>query len=89
MVFKPQIYVNPREMRDWNGQLRSAWYALGWRVLHVGNRNLIYHGGFVNGFRTEIAFDRKEKVGIVVLSNAVSSFIGDSMPHFLNCMTKR
>lgn len=84
LVFKPQIYVNSREMRDWDGQLRSAWYALGWRVLNVGKRTIIYHGGFVNGFRTEIAFDRKEKIGIVVLSNAVSSFIGESMPSFFD-----
>ncbi len=84
LVFKPQIGVSTREMRDWNGQLSQAWYALGWRVLHVGDRNVVYHGGFVNGFRAEIAFDRKEKIGIVVLSNAVSSFIGDSMPRFFD-----
>ncbi len=83
-IFQPHVEVNLREMRDWNGSLRRAWYALGWRVLDMHDRTIIYHGGFVNGYRTEIAFDPKDKVGIVVLSNAMSNFIGQSAPHFFD-----
>jgi len=82
-VFKPEIWVNMRELRQWNGMQR-AWYAKGWRVLDFPDKRLIYHGGFVNGFRTEIAFDPKEKVGIVVLSNAMSNFIGQSVQVFFD-----
>ncbi|MBK7869717.1 MAG: beta-lactamase family protein [Saprospiraceae bacterium] len=80
-IFTPQIQVNLKEMRDWPG-LQKAWYALGWRILDFEDRMLVYHGGFVNGYRTEIAFDPRDKVGIVVLSNGVSNFIGDSVMKF-------
>lgn len=80
-IFTPQIEVNRREMRDWPG-LRRAWYALGWRILDFDDKMLVYHGGFVNGYRTEIAFDPRDKVGIVVLSNGISHFIGDSVMKF-------
>ncbi|MFN7119795.1 MAG: serine hydrolase domain-containing protein [Saprospiraceae bacterium] len=82
-VFKPEIWVNTRELRQWDGMYR-AWYAKGWRVLDFPKKRIIYHGGFVNGFRTEIAFDPKEKVGIVVLSNAMSNFIGQSVQVFFD-----
>lgn len=82
-IFTPQIEVNLKEMRDWQG-LRKAWYGLGWRILDFDNKMLIYHGGFVNGYRTEIAFDPRDKVGIVVLSNSVSHFIGDSVEKFFD-----
>ncbi|MDX1941458.1 MAG: serine hydrolase domain-containing protein [Saprospiraceae bacterium] len=80
-IFTPQIQVNLKEMRNWPG-LQKAWYALGWRILDFEDRMLVYHGGFVNGYRTEIAFDPRDKVGIVVLSNGVSNFIGDSVIKF-------
>lgn len=82
-IFTPQVEVNLLEMRDWQG-LQRAWYGLGWRILDFDHKMLVYHGGFVNGYRTEIAFDPRDKVGIVVLSNGVSNFIGDSVEQFFN-----
>ncbi|MDH3652498.1 MAG: hypothetical protein OEQ53_22595, partial [Saprospiraceae bacterium] len=34
------------------------------------NRDLVYHGGTVNDYRSEIAVDRKNRIGICVLFNA-------------------
>lgn len=82
-VFKPEVWVNTHEMRQWDGMYR-AWYAMGWRILDFPNKRLIYHGGFVNGYRSEIAFDPKEKIGVVVLSNAMSNFIGQSVQVFFD-----
>lgn len=48
----------------------DAYYALGWRVLKHDTDTIIYHGGYVNGFRGEIAFNRRDDVGICVLMNA-------------------
>jgi len=50
----------------------AASYAMGWRVLQHENDTIIYHGGYVNGFRGEIALNRRDKVGICVLFNASS-----------------
>ncbi|HMO40329.1 MAG TPA: serine hydrolase domain-containing protein [Saprospiraceae bacterium] len=86
-IFTPQVEVNLKEMRKWPG-LQRAWYALGWRILDFEDKMLVYHGGFVNGYRTEIAFDPRDKIGIVVLSNGISHFIGNSVMQFFAMYNK-
>jgi CubicO group peptidase (beta-lactamase class C family) len=44
--------------------------ALGWHVLTMRGRDLIWHNGGTAGYRTFIGFDPIARVGIVVLSNA-------------------
>lgn len=61
----------------------EGWYGLGWRGVMSHGRKVIFHGGYVNGFRTEIAFIPSEDVGIAVLSNSPSGFINASVPRFL------
>ncbi len=70
-VFKPMIKtgLERRIMPRWIGRDDAA-YALGWRVLQHGSDTIIYHGGYVNGFRGEIALDRQRGIGICVLFNA-------------------
>lgn len=60
----------------------DASYALGWRVLQHGNDTIIYHGGYVNGFRSEIAFNRRDDIGICVLFNGSSDLCRASIPAF-------
>ncbi len=62
---------------------KEAWYGLGWRGVLSHGRQVIFHGGYVNGFRSEIAFVPSEDIGIAVLSNAPSWFINSSVPRFL------
>lgn len=48
--------------------------GLGWHILHNPKRNdWWWHNGAVGGFVASMAFDPKEKIGVVVLSN-VSAF---------------
>ncbi len=61
----------------------EAWYGLGWRGVLSNGRKVVYHGGYVNGFRSEIAFIPSEDIGIAVLTNAPSWFINSSVPRFL------
>ena len=58
-----------RHFNQWPGLTYSG-YGLGWRRLNVGRHSLIFHGGYVNGFRSEIAFDPVEDIGFVLLSNS-------------------
>ena len=44
--------------------------ALGWHVLTMHGKDLIWHNGGTGGYRTFIGFDLLARVGIVVLSNA-------------------
>lgn len=85
-IFTPYVSVSTREsnLRSWRKGLEAAWYALGWRVMDYRGRRIIYHGGYVNGYRTEIAFDRERKIGVVLLSSASASFIGECMPTFFD-----
>ncbi|MCB0660845.1 MAG: beta-lactamase family protein, partial [Saprospiraceae bacterium] len=60
----------------------DSYYAWGWRRLQVGNRMLVHHGGLVNGFRTEIAFDPVENIGIVCLFNSTCDYSNQIISDF-------
>ena len=84
-IFEPYIWVSTREkaLRSWR-PLDKSFYALGWRVMKYNNRTIIYHGGYVNGYRAEIAFDREAKIGAVLLCHSPAWFISQSMPRFFD-----
>ncbi|MFN0213540.1 MAG: serine hydrolase domain-containing protein [Saprospiraceae bacterium] len=60
----------------------AASYALGWRVLDHGGARILYHGGFVNGYKSEIALNREDGIGICVLFNSHSSLGNSCIPEF-------
>ncbi len=60
----------------------SAYYAKGWRILEHGTDKLVYHAGFVNNFHSEIAFNRRDGIGICVLFNAPSPLAGRCIAGF-------
>lgn len=69
--------------RSW-GEVNSVGYAMGWRTIDYKGQKLIYHGGYLNGYRTEMAFCLEEDIGIVVLSNSFSPFLIQSVPAFFD-----
>ncbi len=44
--------------------------GLGWHFLTRNGREIVWHNGGTGGFRSFIGFDRKDGIGVVVLSNA-------------------
>ena len=84
-VFQPQIptYVKRKYFSRWRN-LKDASYGLGWRVLKKGNDDIVYHGGYANGYRSEILINRSENIGICVLVNAPSTFSYRVIPMFLD-----
>lgn len=82
-VFKPRVrtYDERRHFGEW-AKPKTAYYGLGWRILVQGNDTLAYHGGYVNGYRGEIALDRRRGIGICVLFNAASPLAQRSIPAF-------
>ena len=82
-IFRPMVRAIPRNRNFWRWKpLRSAYYALGWRVLNFKDDTLAYHGGYVNGYRSEVAIDRKDKLAICVLVNAAGTLADISIPKF-------
>ncbi|KKO46945.1 beta-lactamase [Arsukibacterium ikkense] len=69
----------PRDLRrpQWRNYIKDAHYALGWRVYQFGAEQLIYHGGWVQGFRAELAYSRERELGLVILLNAESNVVNE------------
>lgn len=73
-IYEPLATINNRRFsRHWDGVNRSH-YGMGWRVLDNHGQKVVYHGGYVNGYRSEIAFAPDEGLGICVLINSNSSY---------------
>ena len=53
--------------------------ALGWDVRKSPYGDIVWHNGGTGGFRTFIAFNPKEKVGVVVLTNVANETGGDDI----------
>jgi len=73
----------PSELRasPWrSARLKSADYALGWRVYNYAGETLIYHAGAVAGYRTMIGFFPKYHAGVVSLWNSTGPVPSGLMP---------
>lgn len=84
-LHEPFIRTSKRKRyyRRWR-RLRKTYYGLGWRVFDYDGMKLVYHGGYVRGFRSEIAFDPQKRIGIVILMNSANPLIGRCVPTFFN-----
>ncbi len=88
-IQKEQIAVSPRErvMRSWR-PVDASGYGLGWRTAIKNGTRIVFHGGFVNGYRAEILLLPEEDIGLVVLTNSFNPFIGHCLPYFLELIQR-
>lgn len=61
--------------RYWREFLTDAHYGYGWRIYSIDNHDLIYHGGWVQGFRADIGYMPDLDIGFAILMNAESNAI--------------
>lgn len=66
---------NELRRREWRKHLITAHYGLGWRVYNFNGIKLNYHGGWVQGYRADVAFSPTLNTGIAILMNAESNVI--------------
>ena len=80
------IIKTPQEKNKyrWRDRLRDAHYGLGWRIYNYAGTTIVYHGGWVQGFRAEMGFIPDQKVGIVVLLNCESMVANLFLPSFFD-----
>ena len=83
-VFEPQIRTNIRwkYFSRWK-DYKKSYYGLGWRIVENGESTIAYHGGYVNGYRSQLAINTDEDIGICVLTNSPTSFSSKLVPAFL------
>ncbi len=73
---QPRVQTkNELRRREWRKHLRTAHYGLGWRVYNFNGIRLNYHGGWVQGYRADVAFSPDLNTGIAILMNAESNLI--------------
>ena len=81
----PIIYtpLKSRYTRHWK-PFRERYYSLGWRVYKYQGRDVVYHGGYIRGYRAEIGFCPEENVGIAFLQNSPNGLASQCVPKFLD-----
>ena len=52
----------------------QSYYGLGWRSIDYGTERIVFHGGWLKGFKNFLGFIPQRKVGIVILNNSEESF---------------
>src|SRR5580658_7913100 len=60
----------------------QATIGLGWIIMSANGREIAWHNGGTGGFRSFVGYDPKERIGVVVLSNAGG--VDDIGFHLLN-----
>lgn len=83
-IFTPVVRASSRN-RSYRriGRIKQNYYGLGWRILQFAEDTLIYHGGYVNGYRSEVAIYPKDKIGICILANAPGDVTDTGIPVFM------
>lgn len=70
--------------------LSNTGYGLGWRVFDYGDEtNVVHHGGYVRGMRSEMVFDRSRQTGLVFLTNSEPGVINDLVFDFIDLYQAR
>ena len=85
-VHSPQV-PTPDQMHGspWRRErLSGASYATGWRIFDYAGHTLVFHGGAVRGYRSEIAFLPDRDIGAVLLWNSESAVPSGLMPTILD-----
>lgn len=80
------LISTPGEMRaGWRrDRIRSAGYALGWRVFDYAGHPLVFHAGAVEGYRGMVAMLPERDFGVALLWNSSSNLPSGLLPTILD-----
>lgn len=80
-VDTPAETLGPRWRRE---RVRSAGYALGWRVFDYSGSRLVFHAGAVQGYRAMLGLLPDQGFGVAVLWNSNSGVPAGLLPRILD-----
>ena len=85
LISTPQVYTPLKRnyTRFWD-PIEARYYSFGWRIFDYKGKRILYHGGYVRGYRAEIAFCPEEKTGIAFLLNSPNRLASQVVPTFFN-----
>ena len=85
LITTPQVYTPLKRnyTRYWD-PIEARYYSFGWRIFDYKGKRILYHGGYVRGYRAEIAFCPEEKTGIAFLLNSPNQLASQVVPAFFN-----
>ncbi len=88
-IFRPRVQSPLRwiYLRKWD-KVESKEYALGWRIIGYHGHKIAYHGGYVQGYKAEIAYCPEEDLGIAFLTNSPNGVASGSVPLLLDLYFK-
>lgn len=88
-LYSPHVKATAknRNFNRWS-RIKRSYYGLGWRVIQFQEDTLAYHGGYVNGYRSEVAIHPSKKIAICVLANGPSGFSDYALPSFFRIYDK-
>lgn len=66
----------------WREHIQDAHYGYGWRVYQLAQHPIIYHSGWVSGFRADIGYAPDLDMGFAMLINAESNVINKISSRF-------
>ena len=84
-ISTPLIYtpLKWQYTRYWK-PFRERYYSLGWRIYNYQGKKIMYHGGYIRGYRAEIAFCPEADVGIAFLQNSPNNLASRFVPTFMD-----
>ena len=84
-LYTPQINTNIK-YRYFGGwpKMRRSYYGLGFRILEYDNKKVVYHGGYVNGYRSGMAFLPDDNIGICILTNYSGNLANRGIRDFID-----
>ena len=68
--------------RFWREHLTDAHYGYGWRIYQFNDLPIIYHSGWVAGFRADIGYSPDLDIGFAIVINAESNAISKVSSQF-------
>ena len=80
---RPRVRTRRELFRsEWRELLTDAHYGLGWRVYQLAGESIVYHSGWVAGYRADVAWSPVRRVGLAVLLNVQGNAINTLSTRF-------
>lgn len=83
-ISTPYVHIPQKSAGYWGMDLQSKDYGMGWRVYTYNSEKILYHGGFVQGYRAEVVVWPEKQIAMAMLLNSPNLLAQKAAPVFVN-----